>query len=86
MIILYIVGILVYLCLPLYLQIIFIIVNTFVNDPIPFLDEIIMYASFIKKLCNLGRIIEFIEDNKVLSIIIGVVIVVVAIFLFFLIT
>ena len=86
MIILYIVGILVYLCLPLYLQIIFIIVITFVNDPIPFLDEIIMYASFIKKLCNLGRIIEFIEDNKVLSIIIGVVIVVVAIFLFFLIT
>lgn len=69
--ILYIVGILVYLCLSFPVQLIFLLLNSFVPDPIPYIDEIIMYAGIIKKIINAVNIIDWIKKYPKISIIIG---------------
>ena len=80
-----ILGVLVYLVLPLPLQFIFLILNTAIPDPIPYLDEIIMYASFIKKLLKYQQAYEWIQDHKTLIKILSVIIIVIIImFVFFL--
>lgn len=59
--IIYALGILLYIALPLKMQIIILVLNTFLPDRLPYIDEIIMYSSTIKKLTNVG---EFMERNK----------------------
>lgn len=71
-IILYIFLIGIFCIAPLPVQFVMLIANTFIPDPIPFLDEMIMYISFAKKLASLGRKIEFIEDHPVISALLGV--------------
>lgn len=62
--IIYALGILLYIALPLKMQIIILVLNTFLPDRLPYIDEIIMYSSTIKKLTNVGKFIEFMERNK----------------------
>lgn len=79
-IILYIIGVGIYCCLPLPLQIPILLLNTMLPDPIPYLDEIIMYASTLKKLARLASVIEWIEDHTALAIAIFIGVVVLCIF------
>ena len=74
-IIIYVVCFLLFLETPLPLQIIFMIVNFFVPDPIPIVDEALMSASVIKKILLPVRIMDFIKEHKVLGtlMIIGVI-------------
>ncbi len=50
--------------MPLPLQLIFLIVNTIIPDPIPILDEVIMYGSFFKKLFTVARWVERIDEFR----------------------
>ena len=81
-----IIGVLVYLILPLPLQFVVLLLNTAFPDPIPYLDEIIMYASFIKKLLKYQHIMEWIQEHKtfVAAIGIGVLIVIIICVVYFL--
>lgn len=81
--ILTIIGVLIYVVLPMPLQLVVLILNTAIVDPIPYVDEIIMYASFIKKLARYGRMIEWAEEHKTLLTVIGVGIVVVILIILF---
>lgn len=47
-----------YWILPLPLQLIMFVINGFIPDPIPFLDEIVMIISFFKKLSLVANIFE----------------------------
>lgn len=44
----YIVVLIGYFCCPKYLQLIIMIINFFLPDPLPFIDEVIMVAGFLK--------------------------------------
>ena len=61
--------------LPFPIQFILMLINIFVPDPIPFLDEIIMGAGVISKLYwleNIGdHISDFFKKHKFLSFLIG---------------
>lgn len=79
--ILYIVGVLVYLCLPFPIQLIFLLLNSFFPDPIPYIDEIIMYAGIMKKIINAVNVIDWIEEHPKIAIIIGSVLLILIIVL-----
>ena len=79
-VIIYIIGVGIYCCLPLPIQIPLLLLNTMLPDPIPYLDEIIMYASTFKKLARLSALIEWIEEHPVLTVIILVSVVVLCIY------
>lgn len=64
LIIVYIIGIGVYVTLPVKWQIVFLILNTILPDRIPYIDEIIMYSSTIKKLLYIEKLADWIEQNK----------------------
>ena len=71
----YIIGVLFYCGLPWYLQFVVLLFNTFIPDPVPYLDEIIMYASFVKKVVMVDTIVSFVKEHPILTgilIIIGV--------------
>lgn len=74
-IIVYVIGIMVYLALPFPAQIVVLLFNTIIPDPIPFVDEIIMYGSAMQKYARAVSILEWITNHKVLSIILAIVIV-----------
>lgn len=67
----------IYCVSPLPLQFIMLIINTLVPDPIPILDELIMYIGFINKLSSLENILDFIVDHKIISFIIGIIVLVI---------
>lgn len=67
MFIVYIIGVLVYCIFPLGLQIPLLLLNTVMPDPIPCLDEIIMYGSTIKKIINACEIFEWMSEHKALT-------------------
>lgn len=71
-IIIYLFVIVLYCLAPLPVQFVLLLINTVTPDPIPFLDEAIMYASFIKKLARLLDILEFVENHPIISGIIGI--------------
>lgn len=79
MIFLYFIFICIYLVCPFWLKPILLILNTIIPDPIPFVDEVIMWGGLISKLAALGRIGEFVSENKKLSIGIGIIIILVTI-------
>lgn len=81
MFIVYILGVLIYCILPLGLQIPLLLLNTVIADPIPCLDEIIMYGSTLKKMINACKIFEWMGEHKALTGLIIVVIILVIIVL-----
>ena len=52
---------------PFWLQLLFTILNVFINDPIPLIDEAVMGVSVEKKLISFTRIAEFVSKHKILS-------------------
>ena len=70
-----VIGLLIYLVLPWPLQLIVLLTNSALPDPIPLLDEIIMFASFFKKFINTCRVVIWILENKIIFILglIGVI-------------
>ena len=62
-IIVYVLAFLIFLSAPLPLQIVFIVFNFFVPDPIPILDEAFMMASIFKKIGTASRIMDFAEEH-----------------------
>lgn len=75
-IIVYVIGIMVYLALPFPAQIGVLLFNTIISDPIPFVDEIIMYGSAMQKCAKAVSILEWITKHKVLTIILTIAIVI----------
>lgn len=67
MFVIYILGVLIYCILPLGIQIPLLLLNTAMPDPIPCLDEIIMYGSTIKKIISACEIFEWIGEHKLLT-------------------
>ena len=61
--IVYVVVFLVFISAPLPFQIVFMIANMFIQDPIPVLDEAFMMASILKKFGTAFRIMEFVEEH-----------------------
>lgn len=70
----------IYLAVPLPVQLILLIVNCLLPDSIYAVDEMIMAASTLKKMSNLANVIDFISEHKILSALIGIVIVIVLFF------
>lgn len=48
MILAYVIILIVYLFCPRYLKLVFLVVNLFIPDPLPFLDEILIVAGLLK--------------------------------------
>ena len=74
----------VYVSAPLPIQLLMLAVNVILPDSIFAIDEIIMVASTIKKISQAGRIVEVVSENKVLSIIIGIVVALLIVWIFWL--
>lgn len=73
MIIIAIIFLLFFLVAPIRTKIVLAIINIFFPDPIPYVDEFIMWGNLLMNLAKLGRIIEFIEAHKRLSIFCGII-------------
>ncbi|MBR2895393.1 MAG: hypothetical protein IKC03_07025 [Oscillospiraceae bacterium] len=61
----------VYTGLPLWVKLIVLAINSYVPDPIPVLDEILMIASTLGHICNMLKIIEIFEwirSHKILTV------------------
>ena len=69
----YIIGIIIYCILPLPLQIPLLILNTLLPDSIPYIDEIMMYGSTVKKMMRAEEIIEWVLEHKFLSFVIAII-------------
>lgn len=66
---LYIIGIIilaVYLASPLIGKIILLLANTYIPDPIPLVDEFIMWVGLLAYIAQLLRTIEFIAEHKII--------------------
>lgn len=74
-IIIYIVALCIYMALPFPFQLILLIINFLVPDPIPVLDEVIMYASVINKLSFLDNVFSFFEDHEIIAMIVKCILV-----------
>lgn len=57
---------------PFWLQILFTLLNVFINDPIPLIDEAVMGVSIVKKIISAVRIAEFVSAHKIISALIAV--------------
>lgn len=81
-IIIYVILFIVFLGAPLPLQLIFTVVNMFIPDPIPIVDEVLMAVSITKKIVGGISVLDFVERHPVITLaafiaaIAGVVIVV----------
>lgn len=63
--ILMIIVALLYICLPWYVQFAVWLVNLFIPDPIPFIDELIMFLPIAYKIKKIFYISEFLEKYGV---------------------
>lgn len=81
MILLYIFGLMVYIALPFPLQILLLIINTVTPDPIPFIDEIIMYGGAFKKMMSFLDVISFFEEHEILAFIVKCLVVALIVFI-----
>ena len=73
----------VYVALPLWAKFIVLIINSFIPDPIPVLDEVLMFAATINDMIKIQKamlIPQWIRSHKVLSIciILGIVLLIAA--------
>ena len=72
-----VVAALVYICLPWYVQSAVWLVNLFIPDPVPFLDEIIMFVPIAYKIKRIIDISEFLRKyGIVLAVLLGIGIIV----------
>lgn len=78
-----VIGILIYIGSPWYIQLIFLALNSIIPDPIPFLDEIVMYSTFIIKILRGFYVFDWVSEHPVLTTIIIIAIIVAIIILFF---
>lgn len=65
----------VYVALPLWAKFIVLIINSFFPDPIPVLDEVLMFAATINDIIKIHKsmvIVQWIRSHKVLSLCIGI--------------
>ncbi len=84
MLILAIVVLIIYLCCPIIGKVILLALNTFLPDPIPFVDEIIMWLGLCMNLAKFGVFISditekafsYIKMHKNIFIAIGIIILV----------
>ena len=83
LIILYVILLCVYFACPLPVRLLILAVNFFIPDPIPIVDEVLMIAGIISKIIALDKILEFIEEHKILFTIIGLGIVILIVKLIF---
>lgn len=72
----------IYLLCPLIGKIALLMVNTVVPDPIPFVDEFIMWVGLMHNLSRMTKIALFIKEHKFLSFLIFVCIII-ALFILF---
>ncbi len=82
---LYIIAIIIlgiYVACPIIGKIALLLANSVIPDPIPFVDEAIMWISLCMHLNRLCSVAEFISKHKVLSAIIGIISIVVIIMVF----
>lgn len=56
-----------YIAATIRIKILLFIINLFLPDPIPYIDEFIMFGDIVVNLLKVVRIIEFINEHKVLS-------------------
>lgn len=61
-----IIGAFLYLCLPWYVQTAVWLVNLFIPDPIPFLDEILMLVPIVCKIKAIVEVSEFLRKYGIL--------------------
>lgn len=54
----------IYLASPLIGKAVLLLVNTFIHDPIPFIDEIIMWIGLLQHLDRALRIVDYIREHK----------------------
>lgn len=63
----------IYICLPWYFQSAVWLVNLFIPDPIPFLDEVIMFVPIAYKIKKIIDISEFLRKyGIVLAVLLGI--------------
>lgn len=54
----------IYLASPLLGKAVLLLINTFIHDPIPFIDEIIMWIGLLQHLDRALYIADYIRDHK----------------------
>lgn len=77
-----IIGMLIFLVLPMPLQIVVVMINSATPDPIPYIDEIIMYGTVLKKCANTSLIFEWIGRHKIITVFIMIMLILVCILIF----
>ena len=79
-----IISALIYICLPWYIQLAAWIVNLFIPDPVPILDELLMLVPIFTKIKRIAVLSEFLRKyGKILAIVLGVGLVVLILCLIF---
>lgn len=76
MILFFIIGLVIYCVCPLPVQLVAFMINFFLPDSVPFVDEFIMACSSIKKVYDTQNAISFFEEHPVLGkclIVVGIV-------------
>lgn len=63
---------LVYISVPIRTKIVLFIINLFIPDPIPYVDELVMAGNMVLNLVKAIKIIEFINEHKILSVFLGI--------------
>ena len=76
MIIVFIIGLAIYCICPLPVQLIALVINVFVPDSVPFIDEFIMCCSTIGKIRKIDSGIGFLEDHPAIFKAITVIVIV----------
>ena len=74
----------IYLACPIIGKIVLLLANSILPDPVPYIDEIIMWIGLFMHLNRLMRIAEFISEHKkavVISVIVVVIVILVLIIL-----
>ena len=63
-VIVYAVFLIVYVCMPIPLQIVAFFINTYVPDPIPVVDELLMVYSTLNKVKSVYNAVSYIEAHQ----------------------
>lgn len=72
----------IYLVCPIVGKIALLLANTILPDPIPFVDEFIMWVSLLVHLSRLMSIAEFVRTHKVICITASIILLILIILLF----
>lgn len=58
-ILLYVIGIIIYIMLPISIDMVIFVIDAYVPDPIPFVDEIVLLGILVKKIKNGAKAYNF---------------------------